>query len=68
MPPTSDISKALEVDDILYARIINKDRQEGTWTDFNRLFEWYFLKGEILSVKEKSDEEDIEDVKQGSLF
>jgi 3'-5' exoribonuclease len=50
------------------ALFMEKDRQEGSWTDFNRLFERYFLKGEILSVKEKSDEEDMEDVKQGSLF
>jgi 3'-5' exoribonuclease len=50
------------------ARFMEKDRQEGAWTDFNRLFERYFLKGEILSVNEKSDEEDMEDVKQGTLF
>jgi 3'-5' exoribonuclease len=50
------------------ARFMEKDRQEGVWTDFNRLFERYFLKGEILSVKEESDEENIKDVKQGSLF
>ena len=49
-------------------RFMEKDRQEGSWTDFNRLFERYFLKGEILSVKEKSDEGGMEDVKQGSLF
>jgi 3'-5' exoribonuclease len=50
------------------ARFMEKDRQEGAWTDFNRLFERYFLKGEILSVEEKSNEEGMEDVKQGSLF
>jgi 3'-5' exoribonuclease len=50
------------------ARFMEKDRQEGAWTDFNRLFERYFLKGEILSVKEESDGENKKDVKQGSLF
>ena len=50
------------------ARFMEKDRRDGTWTDFNRLFERYFLKGEILPVEEKSDEENIKDVKQGSLF
>ncbi len=50
------------------ARFMEKDRQDGSWTDFNRLFERYFLKGAIFSDKEKTDEEEKEDVKQGSLF
>jgi len=50
------------------ARFMEKDRHDGPWTDFNRLFERYFLKGEILAVEEKSDAEDIKGVKQGSLF
>ena len=50
------------------ARFMEKDRQEGSWTDFNRLFERYFLKGEILPAEEKQDEENKQDVKQGSLF
>ena len=50
------------------ARFMEKDRQDGAWTDFNRLFERYFLKGEILSVEEKSNEKNSKDVKQGSLF
>jgi 3'-5' exoribonuclease len=49
-------------------RFMEKDRQEGAWTDFNRLFERYFLKGQILSPNEKSDEENKKDVKQRSLF
>ena len=28
-------------------RFMEKDRQEGTWTDFNRMFERYFLKGKV---------------------
>jgi 3'-5' exoribonuclease len=28
-------------------RFMEKDRQEGNWTDFNRLFERYFLKGKV---------------------
>jgi len=49
-------------------RFMEKDRQEGVWTDFNRLFERYFLKGEILSGNKQPDEKDMEDIKQGSLF
>jgi len=28
-------------------RFMEKDRKEGNWTDFNRLFERYFLKGKV---------------------
>ena len=28
-------------------RFMEKDKQEGNWTDFNRLFERYFLKGKV---------------------
>ncbi|MDY6970982.1 MAG: HD domain-containing protein [Thermodesulfobacteriota bacterium] len=37
-------------------RFMERDRQEGAWTDYNRLFGRYFLKGEILPVEKETDE------------
>jgi 3'-5' exoribonuclease len=34
-------------------RFMDRDRQEGNWTDFNRLFERYFLKGGIRSTADE---------------
>jgi 3'-5' exoribonuclease len=47
-------------------RFMEKDRQEGAWTDFNRLFERYFLK-EVFSAGQRGrdaipDEEDKQEV------
>jgi 3'-5' exoribonuclease len=33
-------------------RFMEKDQQKGTWTDFNRLFDRYFFKGEVREVTE----------------
>jgi hypothetical protein len=33
---------------------MKKDRQEGAWKDFSRLFERYFLKGKIESLEEEN--------------
>lgn len=49
-------------------RFMDKDLQEGSWTDFNRLFERYFLKGKILPVEEESEERVGPDERQGTLF
>ena len=50
-------------------RFMEKDQQEGAWTDFNRMFERYFLKGGIPPpLEEKSDESKKTDKKQGTLF
>jgi 3'-5' exoribonuclease len=49
-------------------RFIEKDRQEGTWTDFNRLFDRYFLKGRIPSVDDKSEAPPLEVSRQRGLF
>jgi 3'-5' exoribonuclease len=38
------------------SRFMEKDRQEGTWTDFNRLFERYFLKGKIQPEEKREGE------------
>jgi 3'-5' exoribonuclease len=65
---------ALHMIDDLDAKInglghfMEKDRREGAWTDFNRLFDRYFLKGEILSIEKDPDETGRTDVKQGKLF
>jgi len=50
------------------SRFMERDRQEGAWTEFNRLLERYFLKGEILPVEEESDEGEQQAVKQETLF
>jgi 3'-5' exoribonuclease len=65
---------ALHMIDDLDAKInglghfMEKDRREGAWTDFNRLFDRYFLKGELLSIEKDPDETGRTDVRQGRLF
>jgi len=49
-------------------RFMEKDRQEGAWTDFNRLFERYFLKGDIKMTAETLDTGNSEDDRQKALF
>jgi 3'-5' exoribonuclease len=49
-------------------RFMERDRQEGAWTDFNRLFERYFLKGKILEAEEGTDTGPLEDDRQKVLF
>ncbi|MBN1104072.1 MAG: HD domain-containing protein [Deltaproteobacteria bacterium] len=36
-------------------RFMERDRQEGNWTDFNRLFERYFLKGRLESPEGRGE-------------
>lgn len=50
------------------SRFMEKDRQEGAWTDFNRMFERYFLKGGIHPVEQESDEGEQQAVRQETLF
>jgi len=50
------------------ARFMEKDRLDGSWTDFNRMFTRYFLKGEISSEAGESNEAGKKDERQGSLF
>jgi 3'-5' exoribonuclease len=47
------------------SRFIEKDKQEGTWTDFNRLFDRYFLKGKVQGAEEKAEEDDIKERQRG---
>jgi len=51
------------------ARYMEKDTKEGSWTDFNRMFERYFLKGSVRSsVGDDASNAPTEDNKQGVLF
>jgi 3'-5' exoribonuclease len=53
------------------ARFMERDRNEGAWTDFNRLFGRYFLKGEVQALndapREAAPDPDQGDP-QGRLF
>lgn len=49
-------------------RFMEKDLQEGAWTDFNRLFERYLLKGEILPVEGEPEQKSKIEERQGTLF
>ena len=49
------------------SRFMERDRQEGAWTDFNRLLERYFLKGKLTSTEQKEDAL-LEDGRQKGLF
>ncbi len=41
-------------------RFMDRDRQEGAWTEFNRLFERFFLKGAIQEETAATDEDSVE--------
>jgi 3'-5' exoribonuclease len=51
-------------------RFMEKDVKEGSWTDFNRMFERYILKGRIATPPEEDEKPTVlvDDGKQGSLF
>jgi len=49
-------------------RFMEQDRQEGAWTDFNRLFGRYFLKGNISLVEEGTVDRETPDERQRTLF
>jgi len=49
-------------------RFIEKDRQAGRWTDFNRLFDRYFLKGRMPSTDDKNEAPAPEEGRQRGLF
>ena len=65
---------ALNMIDDLDAKIIGlasfmeRDNREGSWTDFNRLFDRYFLKGQILANEQESDKTRRKSDRQGRLF
>jgi len=49
-------------------RFMEKDRQEGSWSEFNRMFERYFLKGKIPEIEEAEDPDPPVDDRQKALF
>lgn len=50
------------------ARFMERDRQNGMWTDFSRLFDRYFLKGKIPSAEGEGDRMAPGDERQKALF
>jgi 3'-5' exoribonuclease len=50
------------------SRFMERDRLEGNWTDFSRLFERYFLKGKTGITEEKTEDLPAEREKQRGLF
>lgn len=50
------------------SRFMERDRQDGAWTDFNRLFERHFLKGKIQVEDEKLNSGPHEGGRQKVLF
>ena len=49
-------------------RFMAQDRQEGAWTDFNRMFRKYFLKSAIPTTQETEEKRETTDDRQGMLF
>lgn len=49
-------------------RFMEKDRQDGAWTDFNRMFRKYFLKSAMPVTLEPDKKEATKDDRQGMLF
>lgn len=50
-------------------RFMDRDRKEGAWTEFNRMFERYFLKGEAGLAGRTGETGKVEEVDlQGNLF
>jgi 3'-5' exoribonuclease len=50
------------------ARIIAKDKTEGSWTEFNRMFERYLLKERIKPQADELAPQPLQDGRQGTLF
>ena len=50
------------------SRFMERDRHEGTWTDFNRMFGRYFLKGELEPAQTNSKGPPTTNTRQGTLF
>jgi len=49
-------------------RIMERDREDGSWTQYNRLLERYLLKGEIHLAEEIEDGGNPNALRQGDLF
>ena len=50
------------------SRFMERDRHEGVWTEFNRMFGKYFLKGNIQPIQKTPEKSTKTDNKQRTLF
>jgi len=50
------------------SRFMERDRHEGVWTEFNRMFAKYFLKGTIQPIQKAPEESTKTDNRQRTLF
>ncbi len=50
------------------SRFMERDRHEGVWTEFNRMFGKYFLKGKIQPIQKAPEESTKTDNRQRTLF
>jgi len=50
------------------SRFMERDRHEGVWTEFNRMFGKYFLKGTIQPIQKAPEESTKTDNRQRTLF
>jgi len=50
------------------SRFMERDRHEGVWTEFNRMFGKYFLKGKIQPIQKAPEESTKTDNMQRTLF
>jgi len=48
--------------------VIEKDKQEGSWTEYNKLFERFFLKGKISGTENKAEPNGEAEDPQKKLF
>ncbi len=46
-------------------RFMKRDKQDGSWTDFNRLFERYLLKGRTQGAEESTEEPVVNELQRG---
>ncbi len=46
-------------------RFMKRDRQDGSWTDFNRLFDRYFLKGRLEYPEESTEPPAVTEFQRG---
>ena len=50
------------------SRFMERDRNEGAWTEFNRMFGKYFMKGKMQPIQETPEEITKTDNRQRTLF
>jgi 3'-5' exoribonuclease len=50
------------------SRFMEKDMKEGAWTDFNKMFDRYFLKDRLSPIKVEKHPAHVHDDRQEVLF